>query len=146
MLKFTDTYVQTIARGIMAGDEQLLGAISATKDPFIKLGPFFTHHYLVLSTNRRLILVNHRKGLLYDRLDHIEAFEWAQVEDFSLAGMLVKKNLKIRAGARALKLKLTGWLGPMKQNTTSIQQLTGQFQQLKSLPPPAHNPQMYALT
>jgi hypothetical protein len=134
MLKYTDIYVQTIARGLMTGNEQLLGAAAAVKSPFIKLGPWFDRHYLVLSTNQRVILVEHRKGLLYARLNAVESFAWNQIEELKIKGLFAAKKLVLHAGVRKLALKLTAFLGPLPNNLNAARAIESHFEQSRSLP------------
>jgi hypothetical protein len=133
MIKYTESYIQTIARGLLEPQEQLLHTAAAQKAPFIKFGPWFTHHYLILATSHRIILVDHRQGLLYARMDQVESFAWAQIEELKLAGVF-KKKLVLRSGARKLSLALTKFFGPLKKNLPSAKAIVAQHSQQQQLP------------
>jgi Bacterial PH domain len=133
MIKYTDSYIQTIARGLLEPHEQLLHTAAAQKAPFIKLGPWLTHHYLILATSHRMILVDHRQGLLYARMDHVESFSWDQIEELKVAG-LFKKQLVFNVGSRKMKLALTKFFGPLKRNLTSAKAIVAQHAQQKQAP------------
>jgi len=60
-LFFSDLYVNTVAKGLLQPDEQVLHRVSASHAPWWSMGiPTFQNQYLVLATNQRLLLVKHK--------------------------------------------------------------------------------------
>src|SRR5687767_2106746 len=61
MFYFSELHVQLVARGILNPGEQLVGQTSTFYMPWWAMG-FINRRHLVLATNQRLIVVEHRWG------------------------------------------------------------------------------------
>src|SRR4051812_6549906 len=92
MIKYTDIYVSTLARGLCAPNEQFVAASAGMYQSFwtFKI-PFFKHSYLLIATSERLIVIDHRKGLVFDRVDKIDSYRWADIGTLKLGGVFAKK-------------------------------------------------------
>jgi hypothetical protein len=112
-IKMNDLYVKTLAQGLMLPGEQLLGRTSGDFQSFwtFKI-PFFRHSYLLLATSNRLIVLDHRKGLIHDRLDKIESYPWSAIGSMKLSGLGFSKKLVVRDGnvPRPIVVKIKGGL------------------------------------
>ena len=92
MIKFNDAYINTVARGLLQADEQLVAATAGSAQSFWTFRiPFFRHNYLLLATHQRLIVVDHRRGLVFDRLDDVQSYRWSEIGAMKLGGLLTKK-------------------------------------------------------
>src|SRR4051812_30375370 len=61
MIKYTDVYVSTFARGLCEPNEQFIAASAGAYQSFWTFRiPFFKHSYLLIATSERLIVVDHR--------------------------------------------------------------------------------------
>ena len=141
MIKYSEVYVSILAKGLCQPGEQLVGACAVVHQPIWSFGtPFFRHAYLLVATTHRLFALDHRKGLLFDRLDRADCYAWHDVASFKMGGLLTKKvTVKDRAGRTVVKGKLTGFFGPMPNNATSaraIAQTWEQHQRLAAAPAP----------
>jgi hypothetical protein len=146
---FSDLHVQLLARGILQPGEQLLGQTVTQYNPWWALG-LFRKTYLVLATDQRLVLVEHRVAWLHQalKLQNVESIPWSNVEETALKGIFVKK-LRVRAqGERGpVKLKMAvpntlfGLLAPMRDNLPGARAVAGAFQtgrQSAALPPSSY--------
>ena len=54
--------------------------------------------------NRRLLLVEHRRGLLYDRLEKVDSISFGEITTAKVSGLLLKKklNLAFQSGRAAV--------------------------------------------
>ena len=70
MIKYNDVYVSTLARGLCQPNEQFVAASAGSYQSFwtFKI-PFFRHSYLLFATSDRLVVIDHRRGFLFDRMD-----------------------------------------------------------------------------
>ena len=123
---FSDLHVQLLSRGILNPGEQLLGQTVTGYMPWWAFG-FIRRQYLVLATDQRLILVDHRWSFIQpttQRLHAIDSMQWSNVQEAKVTGLFLKKKLKVRGvgerGPIALKMVITntlfGLLAPMKNN------------------------------
>lgn len=123
---FSDLHVQLLSRGILNPGEQLLGQTVTGYMPWWAFG-FIRRQYLVLATDQRLILVDHRYSFIQpttQRLHAIDSLPWANVQEAKVTGLFLKKKLKVRGigerGPVALKMVISntlfGLLAPMKGN------------------------------
>jgi hypothetical protein len=139
MIKYSDVYVSILAKGLLQPGEQFLGACAVSHQPFWSLGmPFFRHSYLLVATSHRLVAVDHRKGLVYDRLDRADSYAWGDVTALKLSGVFTKKiAVKDRSGRTVVKGKVGGFLGPMPNNAAAARTLaqTWEHQRRLSAPP-----------
>lgn len=123
---FSDLHVQLLSRGILNPGEQLLGQTVTSYMPWWAFG-FIRRQYLVLATDQRLILVDHRYSFIRpttQRLHAVDSMAWANVQEAKVKGLFLKKKLVVRgAGERgpiSLKMVISnalfGLLAPMKNN------------------------------
>jgi hypothetical protein len=140
---FSDLHVQLLSRGILNPGEQLLGQTVTGYMPWWAFG-FIRRQYLVLATDQRLILVDHRYSFIQpttQRLHAIDSLAWSNVQEAKVTGLFLKKKLKVRGngerGPVSLKMVISntlfGLLAPMKNNmagaraiaATATQQMQG---------------------
>ncbi len=138
MIKYSDVYVSLLAKGLLHSGEQFVGACALHHQPFWSFGiPFFKHAYLLVATTHRLIALDHRKGLVFDRLDRADSFAWADVE-LKLGGLLTKKiTVKGRDGRALVRGKVSGFFGPMANNGVSARTLVQTWEQRHRLGAPS---------
>lgn len=122
---FSDLHVQLLSRGILNPGEQLVSQTVTSYMPWWAFG-FIRRQYLVLATDQRLVLVDHRYSFwrpTTQRLHGVESMPWSNVQETKVVGFL-KKKLKVRGqsdhGPIALKMPIPnaffGLLAPMKNN------------------------------
>lgn len=141
---FTDLHVQLLARGILEPGEQLLGQTATSYMPWWAFG-FIRRQYLVLATDRRLVLLDHRYGFLMptvQRLHAVESIPWSNVQDVQVKGLL-KKKLRVRGASERGPISLTmkipntffGLLAPMKDNVAGARNVAAAFPAARANPP-----------
>jgi hypothetical protein len=156
MIKFNDVYVSTLARGLCQPNEQFIAASAGSYQSFwtFKI-PLFRHNYLLLATSDRLVVIDHRRGLLFDRMDQVQSFRWSEIGSMKLGGMLSKKLVVKDASNRVvLNARLPKLFGSpipkAKSGAQVVMQTWEQRRQLGAapafgqLPPQAGMPQMQA--
>src|SRR5215470_13899517 len=94
---FSDLHVQLLARGVLNPGEQLVGQTVTTYVPWWALG-LIQRQYLVLATDQRLIVVDHRVGFFPFalRLHAVDSLAWGNVKEARVTGLFLKKKLRIR--------------------------------------------------
>ncbi len=123
---FSDLHVQLLSRGVLNPGEQLLGQTVTSYMPWWAFG-LIRRQYLVLATDQRLVLVDHRYSFIRpttQRLHAVDSLAWANVQEAKVTGLFLKKKLKVRGqgerGPIALKMVISnalfGLLAPMKNN------------------------------
>ena len=138
MIKYSDVYVQTIARGLCQPGEQFVAAGAASYQSFWTFNiPWFRHDYLLIATSERLIVADHRRGLIFDRMDQIQSFPWSQVSNMKIGGVFTKKlTVKDHANKAVLSAKLPKMLmNPLKGNSQSLKTVVQTWEQRRSLAP-----------
>jgi hypothetical protein len=156
MIKYNDVYVSTLARGLCQPNEQFVAASAGSYQSFwtFKI-PFFRHSYLLFATSDRLVVIDHRRGFLFDRMDKVESYRWNEIASMKLSGAFSKKLVVKDASNRVvLNARLPKLFGsPIPQAKSAAQvvvQTWEQRRQLGSAPPPfgqlpqAAMPQMQA--
>lgn len=136
-IKFNDTYIDSIARAHLEPGEQIVARSAGVHRPWWTLGIwFFWKTYLVLATNRRLILAEHRRGLMYDRLEKVESVPFGEITKAKVSGLLLKKklNLVFQNGRSAISMVLPGLFGPIPKSVAGAKQVVSSWEQGKSLP------------
>ena len=147
---FSDLHVQLLSRGILNPGEQLLGQTVTGYMPWWAFG-FIRRQYLVLATDQRLILVDHRWSLIQpttQRLHAIDSLSWSNVQEAKVKGLFLKKKLKVRGigerGPVALKMTISntlfGLLAPMKNNMQGARTVAGVATQMQAAGAPALGP------
>ena len=135
-IKFNQAYIDTLAKA-HAPQETVLATSAGVHKPIWALGiPFFFKTYLLIATERRLLVVEHRRGFLYDRMEKVERFAWSEVASAKVAGLRLKKTLKLAFtnGQAAISMVLPGLLGPIAQAKQGAQTLVEAWQRGKTLP------------
>src|SRR6478672_1483912 len=90
---FSDLHVQLLSRGILNPGEQLVGQTVTSYMPWWAFG-FIRRQYLVLATDQRLILVDHRYSFLQpyvQRLHQVDSITWNNVQECKVKGIFNKK-------------------------------------------------------
>jgi hypothetical protein len=148
---FSDLHVQILSKGILEPGEQLLGQTVTSYMPWWAFG-FIRRQYLVLATDRRLVLVDHRYTFwqpLEQRLHQVDSMTWGNVQELKVKGLFLKKKLAVKGMGERGPIALTmpvpngffGLLAPMKNNVLGARAVAGVFQTQSapaSLPMPAH--------
>jgi len=136
MIKYSDLYVQTLARGLCQPGEQFVAAGAASYQSFwtFKI-PWFRHDYLLIATSDRLIVADHRRGLIFDRMDQIQSLPWSQVSTMKIGGLFTKKiTVKDHANKSVLSAKLPKMLmNPLKGNAQSMRTVVQTWEQRRAL-------------
>lgn len=135
---FSDLHVQILARGILEPGEQLVGQTVTSYMPWWAFG-FIRRQYLVLATDRRLVLVDHRYSFwqpLEQRLHQVDSIMWGNVQDLKVKGLFLKKKLHVQGVGERGPIKLTmpvpngffGLLSPMRNNVDGAKAVAAAFQ------------------
>lgn len=122
---FSDLHVQLLSRGILNPGEQLVGQTVTSYMPWWAFG-FIRRQYLVLATDQRLVLVDHRYSFInptQQRMHQVDSIPWSSVAEAKVTGIF-KKKLKVVGqgdhGPVSLKMPIPntffGLLAPMKNN------------------------------
>jgi hypothetical protein len=147
MIKFSDVYVTTVARGLCGPNEQFVSAGAGSRQSFWTFGiPWFRHAYLLIATNERLMVIDHRKGLVFDRMDRVDSYRWADLGEVKVKGVFTKKLVaKDAANRTVLEMKLPkAFVTPIANNATGINAVVQTWQQRRTLPPAAPDGQLPA--
>lgn len=135
MFYFSDLHVQLMAKGILNPGEQLLSQTSTFYLPWWALG-FINRRNLVLATDQRLIVLEHRFRFfpVGYRLELIHSMPWASVQEAKLKGIFTKKLLVNGQGdngpvsfKHVVPNTLFGLLAPMKNNLQGARAIDAQF-------------------
>jgi len=135
---FSDLHVQILARGILEPGEQLVGQTVTSYMPWWAFG-FIRRQYLVLATDRRLVLVDHRYSFwqpLEQRLHQVDSMTWSNVQELKVKGLFLKKKLSVRGMGERGQISLTmpipngffGLFAPMKNNIDGAKSVAAVFQ------------------
>jgi hypothetical protein len=155
----SETFIQVLSRGLLEPGEQLVARSLGVETPWWSMGiPFLHTTYLVLSTDRRLILVEHSRDFFGrgHKMERVHSIPWSQVREAKVKGLL-RKKLRVMGQSDvrnlALTLKLPGGLfPPVAGNVQGARAIEGQgkallqlaappMQPQYSLPPPSMQPQ-----
>jgi hypothetical protein len=144
---FSDLHVQILARGILEPGEQLVGQTVTSYMPWWAFG-FIRRQYLVLATDRRLVLVDHRYQFwqpLEQRLHQVDSITWSNVQELKVKGLFLKKKLSVRGMGERGPISLTmpipngffGLFAPMKNNIDGAKTVAAalQYNQAPALAP-----------
>jgi len=144
---FTDLHVQLMSRAILNPGEQLVGQTVTSYLPWWALG-FINRQYLVLATDQRLILVDHRVRFFPVALElhHVDSIPWSSIQELKVKGLFLQKKLRVKGmgdhGPVSLTMKidnrLFGLLAPMRENMQGARNVAAAFQggmQAHALPP-----------
>jgi hypothetical protein len=101
-LRFTEQHALSLVTPHLYPGEQVLHRARGVEKPwfsrlFFRMGAMFWKNFLVVATNQRLLLLQH-KGLLSGYgLHHIEQMSWAQVQEVKLGWGIFEKVLRVKA-------------------------------------------------
>lgn len=139
---FSDLHVDLLAKGLLEPGEQRLGQTVGTYLPWWALG-FINETYLVIATDRRLILVEHRMAWFHQaqRLHSVQSVPWQGVQETRVKGLFGKKllvNGQGQNGPVRKKLRISnalfGLLAPMRNNLAGAKAVAAGFQAARGLP------------
>ncbi len=133
---FTDLHVQILSRGILEPGEQLVAQTVTSFMPWWGFG-LINRQSLVLATDRRVILCDHRMGFFppTQRLHAVQSIPLQNVQELKVKGLLFKKKLRIKGMGDQGPVSLTaviprGFLtAPMKNNFLGAKAVEGALQQ-----------------
>lgn len=141
MFYFSDLHVQLMARGILNPGEQLVGQTSTFYMPWWALG-FINRRHLVLATDQRLIVVEHRWGFfpIGYRVHVVHSMPWSSVQETKLKGIFTKKLVvKGNSDNGPVDIKATvpntlfGLLAPMRNNLPGARTIDSHFKSAGAL-------------
>jgi hypothetical protein len=142
---FSDLHVDLLSQALLQPGEQRLGQTVVRFVPWWGFG-FINKTYLVLATDRRLILLDHRMAWFHQstRLHAVESLPRASVQEARVTG-LFRKKLRVRAqgqsGPVAFKADipnaLFGLLAPMRGNMAGARAVAAAFAGPALSAPPA---------
>ncbi|MDF2697405.1 MAG: hypothetical protein K0S65_5788 [Labilithrix sp.] len=150
---FSDLHVQILSRGILNPGEQLVGQTVTSYMPWWAFG-FIRRQYLVLATDQRLILVDHRYSFiqpLEQRLHQVDSITWSNVQELKVKGLFLKKKLRVRGTGERGPISLTmpipngffGLFAPMTNNVVGARGVEAAFQNMQQQAPALAAPQAY---
>jgi len=138
---FSDLHVDLLAQALLEPGEQRIGQTVGRYVPWWALG-WINETYLVIATDRRVILVEHRMAWLHQavRLHSVQSVPWQGVQEARVSGIFGKK-LTVRGqgqnGPVAKKLRipnpLFGLLAPMRNNVVGARAVAAGFQASRGL-------------
>jgi hypothetical protein len=144
MIYFSDLHVQLLARGILNPGEQLVGQTSTFYFPWWALG-FINRRHLVLATDQRLIVVEHRFGFfpVGYRVHLVHSVPWSQVQQLKVKGIFAKKlafSGTADSGPVSINAPipntLFGLLAPMKGNLQGARTIESHYKNAGALGAP----------
>lgn len=135
-IKFNAQYIDTLAKA-HAPQETVVATTAAVHKPIWALGiPFFFTTFLFIATERRLLVVQHKRGLLYDRMEKVERFAWSEISSAKVSGLMKKKiALAFTTGRAKLSAALPGlFFAPIAKAKPGAATLVDTWQRQKALP------------
>ena len=149
---FTELHVDLLSQALLQPGERRIGATVGRYVPWWALG-WVNETYLVIATDRRIILVGHKMAWLHAsmKLTSVESLSWAGVQEARVTGLFGKK-LRIRGQglhrpfARKLRIPnpLFGLLAPMARNVEGARTVAQAYQVARGLPVAPAQPQLPA--
>jgi hypothetical protein len=134
---FSDLHVQLLAKGLLNPGEQLVGQTVTAYHPWWAFG-FIRRQYLVLATDQRLLLVDHRYSFwmpTVQRLHQVDSISWNNVQELKMKGIF-NKSLRVRGVGERGPISLTmpipnylfGLFAPMRNNMAGARTVAAAFQ------------------
>jgi hypothetical protein len=146
---FTELHVDLLSQALLQPGERRIGATVGRYVPWWAFG-FVNETYLVIATDRRIILVGHKMAWLHQatKLTSVESLAWQGVQEARVTGIFGKK-LRLRGQglhrpfARKLRVPnpLFGLLAPMPRNVEGARTVAQAYQASRGLPAAAAAPQ-----
>lgn len=138
---FSDLQVELLARGVLEPGEQLTGKTVTRYMPWWAFG-LINRTYLILTTDRRVVLLDHRLAWLHSvhALRAVESIPWSNVQELALKGLFSKK-VRFRGQALSGPIHLTmkvpnalfGLLAPMRGNMEGARAVAASFASQRQL-------------
>lgn len=138
---FSDLHVDLLAQALLRPGERRLGQAVGRYVPWWAFG-FVNETYLVIATDQRLILVDHRMAWLHAavKMHAVESIPWSAMQETRVKGLFAKK-LVVRGHAqngpfaRTLRVPapLFGLLAPIRDNVTGARAIASTFEATRSL-------------
>jgi hypothetical protein len=139
---FTELHVDLLSQALLQPGERRIGATVGRYMPWWGLG-WVNETYLVIATDRRIILVGHKMAWLHQatKLTSVESLAWAGVKEARVTGLFGKK-LRLRGQglhrpfARKLRIPnpFFGLLAPMARNVEGARIVAKAYQASRGLP------------
>jgi hypothetical protein len=139
---FTELHVDLLSQALLQPGERRIGATVGRYVPWWAFG-FVNETYLVIATDRRIILVGHKMAWLHQatKLTSVESLAWGGVQEARVTGIFGKK-LRLRGQglhrpfARKLRIPnpLFGLLAPMARNVQGARTIAQAYQAARGLP------------
>lgn len=139
---FTELHVDLLAQALLQPGERRVGVTVGRYLPWWAFG-FVNETYLVIATDRRIIVVGHKMAFLHQamKLTSVESLSWAGVQEARVTGLLGKK-LRLRGQGlhrpfvRRLRIPNTffGLLAPMARNVDGARMVAQAYQASRGLP------------
>lgn len=133
---FSDLHVQLLSKALLNPGEQLVGQTVTAYTPWWAFGLIRRTH-LVLATDQRLIIVDHRFGFFPAdfKLHSVDSLPWAQVQELKVKGLFLKKKLRIKGMGERGPVAITaaipnaffGLLAPMRENMQGARNVAAAF-------------------
>jgi hypothetical protein len=137
MIKYSNAYVETVARAHLDQDEQILAKAGGVHRPWYTGGfIWFWKFYFVVATNKRVLLCEHRRGLFYDRLEAVHSVPWNELTEVKVAGLFIKKTLKLQFNGQKLALRLPRLFAPTPANVINAKHVATTWNQAKQMAAP----------
>lgn len=138
-IKFNELYVDTMAKGLLEPGERLAGSTMGYYTPFFSrifgLARFFRRKYLMLATDQRVIVIEHRTGLFYERIQSVESIPWRAVDQAKIGGLFAMKlSVKSSQYQKTISVKVPRMLAPMPSAGQRARAVVGLWQSAASTP------------
>jgi len=146
-LFYSDLHVQILARGLLEPGERLDGRVMTERNPWYGLG-LLARKYLLLATDRRLIVVEHKRAWLHRTfaIAEVESIAWRDVEQLALKGVLVKRKVRLVAqgprGRKNLVMKIPTTFAPLRDNVRAARAVAAAFDAQRALGPASMPPSL----
>ena len=143
--RFTDQHAMALVAPLLFPGEQVLFRARGVEKPWYsvvlwKLGSLFWRYWLVVATNQRLVLVQH-KGLLGGYGERCsETFTWAELDRVALGWGIFNKTLRFESSAKRFARRIIVPRFWMKGNFDAAKGAAGTWEDLRSLPPASMPP------
>lgn len=137
-----DLHTDLLARALLEPGEQLTGKVMGKSEPwytrFLRFD-IFMPYTLFLATDRRLIMLEHKRRFLaagYE-LASVESVPWAEVEELAAKGLITKNRIRVRVRSKRATLKVPMMFAPLRNNGRELKSVVGIFEARRSMAPGA---------
>lgn len=138
-LRYSDLHLQILARGLLDPGEHLTGHAVAVRNPWYGLG-LLSKQYVLVSTDRRLLVLEHERSLLYATfvIRKVESYAWSNIEELQLRGLFGSKLRLVARTANTvskLVMRVPAWFAAIRDNNRSMRAVVATFQAQRALAP-----------